>query len=107
MGYTHYFEVDRAFTAEEFEIVGADARAIVKTAGELGIALCGDTPFEDYAGFDEVIINSGEIMVNGVGDESAEALHITREPQADAYDPDNSTGARRTGATTHRWLRRC
>ena len=44
MGYTHYFEIDRALTAEEFEIVGADARAIVKTAGDLGIALCGDAP---------------------------------------------------------------
>ena len=87
MGYTHYFEIDRALTAEEFEIVGADARAIVKTAGDLGIALCGDAPFEGYAGFDEVVINSNEIMLNGVGDESAESLHVTREPQADAYNP--------------------
>ena len=83
MGYSHYFEVDRAFNAEEFEIVGADARAIVKAATEVGIALCGS----DYDGIDEVVINNDEIMLDGVGAESAEPLHITREPQADAYDP--------------------
>ena len=66
MGYTHYFEIDRTLTAEEFEIVGADARAIVKTAGDLGIALCGDYPDEDYAGVDV---------------EACGSLHIMREPQ--------------------------
>ena len=87
MGYTHYFEIDRALTAEEFEIVGADARAIVKIAGEAGIALCGDRPDDDYDGIDDVIINSDEIMLNGVGEEGCESLHIMREPQADVYDP--------------------
>ena len=83
MGYTHYFEIDRTLTAEEFEIVGADARAIVKTAGEAGIVLCGS----DFGDVREVVINNDEIMLDGVGDESAEPLYITREPRKEAHNP--------------------
>ena len=83
MGYTHYFEIDRTLTAEEFEIVGADSRAIVKTAGEAGIVLCGS----DFGDVREVVINNDEIMLDGVGDESAEPLYITREPRKEAHNP--------------------
>ena len=66
MGYTHYFEIDRSLTAEEFEAVAADARAIVRTAAELGIRLFSDS----FACVDEVVINADEIMPDGVGGEA-------------------------------------
>ena len=87
MGYSHYAEISRDLTCEEFEILTTDARVIVKAAGEAGIALCGDASWEGHDGVDEVIINSDEIMLNGVGDESAESLHITRERRLDDYSP--------------------
>ena len=79
----------------------------MKTAGDLGIALCGDYPDEDYAGVDEVVINSDEIMLNGIGEEPSESLHIMRELQADVYDPvlNWCRGYRRNYSTCG--LRRC
>ena len=42
MGYTHYFEIARSLTGEEFESLAMDAARIVAVAEQHGIRLCGD-----------------------------------------------------------------
>ena len=83
MGYSHYFEICRTLTGEEFESVVVDTRVIVGVAGQCGIPLCSDP----LGAESEVIISGDKIVLNGVGDESAEPLHITRELQMDSYSP--------------------
>ena len=83
MGYSHYAEINRDLTGEEFEILTTDARVIVKTAREAGIQLGSGW---GEAGSD-VVINGDEIELNGVGDESAESLYITRQRRMDTYSP--------------------
>ena len=81
MGYSHYAEINRDLTGEEFEALAADARVIVKVAREQGIGLGSG----EYGTDGDVIINGDEIHLNGVGDESAESLVITREHRDDPY----------------------
>ena len=83
MGYTHCAEISRTLTGEEFEILATDTRVIVKVAKELGIPLGRGI----YGTDGDVVISGDAIELNGVGDQSAESLHITRSRQMDAHSP--------------------
>ena len=72
MGYTHYLEVNKDFTFEEFEDIRADIARIVDVATDLGIPLCG---YEDW---EPVRMSSEKVVFNGVDEKRGETFILTR-----------------------------
>ena len=86
MGYSHYFEIRPGLSPLRSSRSSRQTPAsIVKVSDRVWVFRLAGRRFDGKEG--DVVINADEIMLDGVGAESAEPLHITREPQADAYDP--------------------
>ena len=85
MGYTETAEMNRDLTGEEFEDITVDVMRIVEVAQEQGIALCSD----DFFDSGPVVVDSELICLNGVGEQSAEALQVWRRIpiHPDHYQP--------------------
>jgi len=74
MGYTHYFEATRSFTAEEWDAVCQKAQVIKKHCIDNGIKL----QFE-YDDAKPVRINKTTIRFNGVDEEGHETFIIYKD----------------------------
>lgn len=75
MGYTHYLRQKRALTADEWQRLCEEARAIISRAKQAGIELGG---IMGEGGNPDV--TDEDIALNGVGAESHEGFIITRTP---------------------------
>ena len=89
-GYTHYWK-HKGFTDDQWTKMKAEAERVIMAAEDAGIELANGMGEEGTV----PTVSDTEIILNGVGEESHETLHITKAAQdfdftktaRKAYDP--------------------
>jgi hypothetical protein len=78
MGYTHYWEISRDFTNEEWDALTDEATRIIGLAGKLNIKL------GDALGDFEPVITKKRIALNGYGNAGCESFILTKNKRETA-----------------------
>jgi hypothetical protein len=78
MGYTHYIQSHRAFTAKEWADFTAEVKELIKNSS---------VPLANGAGDEgsKPLVNSDLVSFNGVEDDSHETAYITREAEGFSF----------------------
>ena len=81
MGYTHYFRTPKTLGKRAFKAFAKDCKQIVGFADfEMGLELAGPMGDGDPEITDEVV------SLNGLGEDSHEAFHISREKEVEDWE---------------------